>query len=113
MIECSWDELLLAIKDDVRDFDGLIAAHATFVSSLVTRAFLDTVSKVPAGPPGGTSPRPESSRARCGPPARLAVRQDLLVSINKLLEHIRQFIVAQACAPVARPPAPPARARRR
>ena len=46
VIECSWDELQLAIKDDVRDFDALIAAHATYVTSLVARAFLDTVSKV-------------------------------------------------------------------
>ena len=46
VIECSWDELLLAIKEDVRDFDGLIAAHATFVNSLMVRAFLDAVSKV-------------------------------------------------------------------
>jgi hypothetical protein len=48
VIECAWDELQRAMRTEVKDFDGLIGAHAAYVANLTTRAFLDAPSKVHA-----------------------------------------------------------------
>jgi len=36
----------VAIKEDVRDFDSLITAHADYVNALTKRAFLHPAAKV-------------------------------------------------------------------
>ena len=45
MLECSWHELLIKVKE-AEDLDNVIAAHETFLDTIINRCLLDEQSTV-------------------------------------------------------------------
>lgn len=45
MLECSWDELWKRVQQ-AQDLDQIIAAHDTFLDSVISRCLLDNSSRV-------------------------------------------------------------------
>ena len=45
VLECSWHELLIKVKE-AEDLDNVIAAHETFLDTIINRCLLDEQSTV-------------------------------------------------------------------